>query len=180
MTSIGARTMDHENDEFAEERPSKSQVKREMQHLQALGEQLTRLPADALDAFPVGNDLRAAIAEHRRLKGREALRRHLQYIGRLMRGEDAAAIEQALEAARSGGMEEKRRLHLTEQWRDRLLQQGDDALADFLGEHPGADRQHLRQLLRSAAQEQARGKPPAAARKLFKYLREVLFGGQGG
>ncbi len=167
--------MEYEPEEYTDERPSKSQVKREMQHLQDLGEQLVKLPSDALANIALRDELREAIAEHRRLKGREALRRHLQFIGRLMRKEDAAAIEQALEAAQSGSVEEKRRLHLTEQWRDRLLDEGDGALADFLAQHPGADRQHLRQLLRSAAQEQARGKPPAAARKLFKYLRDVLF-----
>ncbi len=168
--------MDREPDKQDQERPSKSQIKREMEHLQALGQQLIKLNPEALEAIAIHDDLRAAIAEHRRLKSREALRRHLQYIGRLMRGENAAAIEKALEAAQSGSVEDKRRLHLTEQWRDRLLEQGDEALADFLGEYPDADRQHLRQLIRTAAQELARGKPPAAARKLFKYLREVLFG----
>ena len=167
--------MEYEADEQYPDRPSKSQIKREMQHLQELGEQLSKLSPEALAKIAIADALRDAIAEHRRLKGREALRRHRQYIGRLMRDEDAGAIEQALEAAQSGSVEEKRRLHLTEQWRDRLLERGDSALADFLAEFPGADRQHLRQLLRTAAQEQARGKPPAAARKLFKYLREMLF-----
>jgi len=165
--------MDQELDEQTPERPSKSQIKREMQHLQDLGQQLAKLAPDALSAIAVNDDLRAAIAEHHRLKGREALRRHLQYIGRLMRKEDATSIEKALQAAQSGSVEDKRRLHLTEQWRDRLLLQGDEALADFLDGHPGADRQHLRQLVRKAAQEQVRGKPPAAARKLFKYLRQL-------
>ena len=36
-----------------------------------------------------------------------------------------------------------------------------------------ADRQRLRQLLVQAAKERSNSKPPAAARKLFRYLREL-------
>ncbi len=160
----------------APDRPSKSQLKRHMERLQRLGEELVKLHPEALGCIPLGEDVRAAIAEYHRLKGREGMRRQLQYIGRLMRSEDGAAISAALVQAQSGGLEEKRRLHLTEQWRERLLEQGDSALGGFLDEHPQADRQRLRQLIRAAALEHERGKPPAAARKLFRYLRDILFG----
>ncbi len=160
----------------APDRPSKSQLKRHMEQLQHLGGELVKLHPEALGRIPLGEDVRAAIAEYHRLKGREGMRRQLQYIGRLMRSEDGAAISAALVQAQSGGLEEKRRLHLTEQWRERLLEQGDSALGGFLDKHPQADRQRLRQLIRAAALEHERGKPPAAARKLFRYLREILFG----
>ncbi len=158
------------------DRPSKSQLKRDMQRLQYLGGELVKLHPGALERIPLGEEVRAAIAEYHRVRGREGLRRQLQYIGRLMRGEDGAAVHAALERAQSGGLEEKRRLRLTEQWRDRLLGQGDLALTEFLDAHPRADRQQLRQYIRAAAREHKRGKPPAAARKLFRYLRETLFG----
>ncbi len=157
------------------DRPSKSQLKRDMDALQQLGEQLTHLGADDLARMPISDSLSRALAEYKRVKGRGAMRRQLQYIGKVMRNEDGEAIAEALEQARAGSVEDKRRLHLTEQWRDRLLEQGDEALGDFLSGHPQADRQQLRQLIRGAAQEQARGKPPASARKLFRYLKETLF-----
>ena len=65
------------------------------------------------------------------------------------------------------------RFHGLERWRDRLLG-GDDAVLDsFVGDYPEADRQHLRQLIRQAQHEAAQSKPPAASRKIFKYIREL-------
>ena len=61
-----------------------------------------------------------------------------------------------------------------ESWRERLLAEGDAALAELLEEHPGADRQHLRQLARNAHEEKLRNKPPRAFRELFRELRLLL------
>jgi ribosome-associated protein len=57
------------------------------------------------------------------------------------------------------------------QWRDRLISEGDQAISDLLMEIPDLDRQHLRQLIRQAKKEASQNKPPAASRKIFKYLR---------
>ena len=38
---------------------------------------------------------------------------------------------------------------------------------------PGGDRQLLRQLIRQHRREVEADKPPAASRKLFRYLREL-------
>ena len=57
-------------------------------------------------------------------------------------------------------------------WRD-LLRGGDEALNELIAEHPQADRQHLRRLVRSALKEEGEDKPPAASRKLFRYLRDL-------
>jgi ribosome-associated protein len=130
----------------------------------------------ALARVPVSAELRAAVEEMRRLKAREARRRQLQYIGRLMRAEDADAIAQAVAEAEAGSAAAKRRLHLLERWRERLLGEGDSALAAFLDAHPDADRQHLRQLIRRARFELDQGRPPAASRKLFRYLRRITGG----
>jgi ribosome-associated protein len=76
--------------------PSKSQVKRDMAELQALGEQLTRLPDSQLATIALEDDLREALAELKRIKSHEARRRQVQLIGKLMRGADADAIRAAL------------------------------------------------------------------------------------
>jgi len=166
--------MDYIDDEPYPERPSKSERKREMHRLQTLGERLTELNSDQLSEISLGSKLLEALAEMRRLKGREARRRQLQYIGRLMRHEDGEAIAAALERLKAGGIEQTRRLHELERWRDRLIAEGDEALGELIEVHPGADRQQVRQLVRTARQEQEREKPPVASRKLFRYLREVL------
>ena len=65
-------------------------------------------------------------------------------------------------------------MHRVEEWRERLLEDGDDALAGFIALHPSADRQHVRQLVRNALAERKANKPPHASRELFRALRELL------
>ena len=48
------------------------------------------------------------------------------------------------------------------------------ALGELLAEHPEADAQHLRSLMREAAKEHKLGKPPQAARTLFRDLRALF------
>ncbi len=160
-------------DDRLPERPSKSQRKREMHQLQALGERLVKLNPELLSEISLGTELLEALVEMGRIKGREARRRQLQYIGRLMRHEDGDAIAAALERLKAGGIEQTRRLHQLERWRDRLIEQDGDALGELLAAHPGTDRQQVRQLVRNARKERELNKPPAASRKLFRYLRSL-------
>ena len=156
-----------------EEWVSKTQRKREMEALQDLGAKITELNKEQAEQVPMSDELRAAIIEAGRLQPRsEAIRRHLQYIGRLMRSEDTEAIEAALDRFEAGKQAHAQMFHKLERWRDRLILGDNSDLQAYLDEDDGADIQHLRQLLRNAKKEQSQGKPPVAARKLFKYLRE--------
>jgi len=78
--------------------PSKSARKRAAHAAQKLGEQLVRMRVQDLADLPLPEDLRDAIAEARRLTSRGALARQHQYIGKLMRDIDLAALETALAA----------------------------------------------------------------------------------
>jgi ribosome-associated protein len=156
------------------EGPSKSQRKRDMQRLQQLGAQLADLGPEQWTRLPLEDGLRDALEELRRIPSREARRRQLQFIGRLMRDADATAIAAALERLQQAGLAQVRRLHQLEEWRDRLLAEGDAAVTELLAEHPQLVAQTLRQLTRNARREQDRGQPPATARKLFRYLRDTL------
>ena len=88
--------------EDAEQRPvSRSQRKRDSLALQELGEELARLSPQVQDKLPISDDLRAALAEFRKLASREGKRRQLQYLGRLMREQESPeAIADAMEALR--------------------------------------------------------------------------------
>lgn len=81
-----------------DERPSKSQRKREMHELQALGERLVALPEARLRAMPLPPELLDAVLEARAISARGGRKRQLQYIGRLMREVDAEPIRAALAA----------------------------------------------------------------------------------
>lgn len=152
---------------------SKTRRKQEMHALQDLGQALVKLSPQQLAQLKLPETLAEAISEAKRLKKHEAIRRQMQYIGRLMRQVDAAPIQAQMDAWRSDSAAEAARHHRLERWRDRLLAD-DDALTEFAAAHPGIDTQALRSLIRNARRETALGKPPRNARALFRALREIM------
>ena len=168
--------MNHYNDDAPEyDGPSKSQLKREMQALQDLGRRMLDLNTDQLDTLPISGTLRAAIDESRRIRQNEARRRHLQYIGKVIRQEkNPDALAQQIDAFHSGSEEHTRRHHLAERWRDRMLAEGDSAVTEFLEYCANADVQHLRNLARNARRDAQKEKTTGQPRKLFRYLRECI------
>jgi ribosome-associated protein len=151
---------------------SKTRRKREMHELQALGVALVRLPDAQLTAMNIPAELRAAVFEAKRIKSHEAKRRHMQYIGRLMRDIDPTPIRAHLAEAEGHSAQANARHRRLEIWREKLLAD-DEALTLFAAEHPGADLQNLRTLIRNARKEAKEGKPPRASRELFRVLKAI-------
>ena len=167
------------------EPPSKSQLKREAEAAQELGKELVELPAARFAAMTakldLPEDLREALVACRAIHARGGRKRQLQYIGKLMRAIDTSTIRQALEGLAGKDRAEAAELHRLERWRERLIAEGDSALAELLDEYPMAERQSLRQLVMKARKEQDAGQAPAAARALFRALRELMAEtGEGG
>ncbi|RQG54972.1 hypothetical protein IPC224_14035 [Pseudomonas aeruginosa] len=162
----------HDDDSQFEEK-SKSQIKRELHALQDLGERLTTLQPQLLERLPLTDPLRKALLEAPKHKAHIARKRHIQYIGKLMRDQDVDAIVALIDQVDSSTRQYNERFHALERWRDQLIAGGDAALDAFVGEFPECDRQHLRGLVRHAQHEAAHNKPPTAARKVFKYIREL-------
>jgi len=157
---------------------SKSEVKRQMHALQQLGESLTNLNHQQLKTIPASEALTEAVNEYHRLKHREAKRRMLQRIGKLMREEDSEAIQLAVDLLTPGTDAHLRVEKQLESWRARLIEHGDHAINQLLDEYPTADRQGLRQLVRNAQRAakktEANPQTTSEAKKLFKWLRETL------
>lgn len=170
---------DHQDDSELEWGKSKSQVKREMLELQELGKQMLDLSTEQLNTLPIGDTLRRAIEESRRIHQHEARRRHLQYIGKVIRQEEEIeTVRRAIGAFHAGSEEHTRRLHLAERWRDRLINDGDSALGEFIDYCPSADVQHLRNLARNARRDVQKEKNTGQSKKLFRYLRECIDEGE--
>ena len=151
---------------------SKTELKRDMEELQKLGEELASLKPSVLEKFPLSEDLAEAIKDAQRFKN-EARRRQLQYIGKLMRFEETEPLQAALDKVRNKHSQATAALHKLEQLRDRVVEEGDDAIADVMELYPQADRQRLRQLARQAAKEKKAGKPAKAFREIFQVLKEL-------
>ena len=152
--------------------PSKSQIKREAEALQALGEALVKLPDAQFKRIDLPDELRAAVADCRKITQNGALRRQKQYIGKLMRAIDPAPIQAQLDVFNGVSAAENARLHQAEKWREKLIADN-EALTLFLNQFPGADATHLRQLIRNVRDEAARNKPPRAFRELFRVIRDA-------
>jgi ribosome-associated protein len=151
---------------------SKTRRKREMLELQSLGAALVGLPESQLNGLRLQRPLLDAVMEAKRITSHEAKRRQLQYIGRLMREVDAEPIRAALAAVDGSSAQAAAAHRRLEAWRERLLSD-DEALTRFALEHPGADLQELRALIRNARREQKEGKPPRAFRELFRVLKAL-------
>lgn len=159
-------------DPFSAE-PSKSQRKRDAEALQKLGTELLDVPESDWTKLGLPAALIEALTLAGRIQGHGARKRQLQYIGKLMRELDPAPIQQYFEQRRLQARLAAQAHHTLEALRDRLIEEGDAALATVIDAHPDADRRHLRQLIRQARKERTAQRPPKAARALFRYLREL-------
>jgi ribosome-associated protein len=157
------------------ERPSKSQLKREMLDLQKLGAELIAEPRDRIKRLQMPEDVRDAILECQMIKDHEGRRRQLQYVGKKMRSLDAdelAVIQKAIDSWRGMSKSDTASMHALERRRDKLLTD-DNVLTALLAEHPELEAQHLRTLIRNARKEQTEQKPPKAYREIFQILKQL-------
>ena len=157
------------------ERPSKSELKRQMTVLQKLGEELVNEARDRIKRVPMPEDVRDAILECQQIKDHEGRRRQLQYVGKKMRTldeEEVAAIQRTIDSWKGLSKADTANMHAMERRRDKLLTD-DKALTVLLSENPELDVQHLRTLIRNARKEQAENKPPKAYREIFQILKEI-------
>lgn len=166
---------------------TKTDLKREMEALQALGAELLTLRTDLFARLNLPEKLQEALAEARRITNFEGKRRQMQFVGKLMRkleDDTVAAIQAALDEQRSGSAAEKLALHQAEHWRDRLIA-GDDALPQWLEQFPDTDTQQIRALIRQARKDAppedkaavSQGLAPRkgrAYRELFQLVREHM------
>jgi ribosome-associated protein len=155
------------------EPPSKTKRKQEMHALQNIGEELVGLNKDRLAQLNLPDNLLDAVLEARRLTGHEARRRHMQYLGKLMRTVDAEPIQAKLDEWNNVTRVQAAKFHLLEHWRERLLTE-EHALSDLVVEYARTDIQLIRTLIRNAKKEAEANKPPKSSRALFKLLREMI------
>lgn len=153
--------------------PSKTKIKKQMHDLQDLGKQLTELPKEKWRELDLPENLFEALVEFKRINKFGAQKRQLQYIGKLMREVETAPILAKLEIWSGNSRQHTAWLHQVEAWRDRLLDEP-DALTEFLSQHPEADVQRLRALIRNALKEKELNKPPKSYREIFQLLREII------
>jgi len=166
-------------EESYQEPPSKSQRKRECHELVALGRELVELSTEQLAVLPLPERLYEEVELTRSITKRGARKRQLKFLGGLLRDVDVDPILEGLDRLRSRSVHATREHHQLEQWRDRLLLEGDGALAELIESYPDTDRQQLRQLIRNAEREVSQGKPPRSSRLIYQYLKKLIVENRG-
>lgn len=157
------------------ERPSKSELKRQMTALQKMGQELVDSARDRVKRVPMPEDVRDAILECQTITNHEGRRRQMQFVGKKMRTLDeaeVALIQKTIDSWKGASKSETAAMHSLERKREKLLAK-DEALTELMAENPELDVQHLRTLIRNARKEQAENKPPKAYREIFQILKEI-------
>jgi ribosome-associated protein len=152
---------------------SKSQRKRDCEALQKISDRLLKLKPEELALIDLPDELEDALHETHRIHSNSALKRQRQYLGKIMRTCDSDHIENQLNSIIHRNDTNTAQFKKIERWRDRLVENDSEVLGEIIREHPDLDRQHVHNLVRQAVKEASAEKPPAASRKLFKYLREL-------
>lgn len=153
---------------------SKSQKKRQANALQAFGMELIQLNESKLLTLPLGDKLHKAIIDAKSIRSHEAKRRQAQLIGKLMRASDFEAIQSAYQRLLDEGKALTSHFHEIELWRDKLIQEGKETLAEFIALYQPEDIQQLQHMIKKAKQDTLKEHNTGGAKALFRYLRACI------
>jgi ribosome-associated protein len=174
------KMIEEDYDEYDEEveyyavRPNKTQIKKDIAALFALGEEMAELSSDQLNTLMLPEKILQAVHEVSGMPHKGARKRLLKYIAGQLHLIDAAPIIEKMARIKNKSAHAVREHHLAEQWRDRLIAEGNEVVTEFLDDFPEADSQQLRQFIRNAQKEFAASKPPKSARLLYRYIKDIL------
>lgn len=170
--------MEHETkieelDEF--DGPSKSQLKRESHDIQKLGKRLVELSAGQLARIPLDTPVLEAIELAQKIQNkRSALKRHYQFLGKLLRARDTEAIFAALALIEQSSNVQIQRHHRAEHWRDEIVAQGFEAIEAYVEQQGTADRQKLRQLWRNLSSAKTDARRIQITRLIYQEVKRAL------
>jgi len=154
---------------------SKSQLKRDSKELQGLGKKLASFSPEQLAKVPLDDIMQDAIKlAHKLSNKRGALKRHFQFIGKVLRSSDVDPILQAVASIEDTDNSSKLLFKKMEYWRDRIVAEGDPAINECCTQHENMDRQKLRQLARNFKQAATDDKKTRFARQIFKEVQASL------
>jgi ribosome-associated protein len=162
--------------EYYAVRPNKTQIKKDIAVLFALGEEMSELSAAQLKTLELPEKIHKAVAEVAGMPLKGARKRLLKFIAGQLHKIDVEPIQEKMARIKNKSAHAVREHHIVERWRDRLIAEGNDALTELLDEHPDADRQQLRHMLRNAKKEAEAGKAPKSSRLLYHYLKDLFKG----
>ena len=163
-----------EDVEYYAVRPNKTQIKKEIAALFDLAETLSKLSQVQLTALELPEKIHNAIIEVAGMPHTGARKRLLKYIAAQFHKIDVSPIQEKLARIQNKSAHSVREHHIVENWRDKLINGGNDALTELFDEQPNADLQQIRQLLRNIKKETDSNHPPKSSRLLYRYLKALF------
>ncbi|MDX8273458.1 ribosome biogenesis factor YjgA [Acinetobacter pittii] len=162
-----------------EGRASKTEQKKAVQRMAALGEQLAQLSIKQIQKLPVDERLIDALMEVQNISSFEARRRQFQRIGKLLRNEDETVILSYLTPQQGA----KKQAQLM-RWVDRMIEQGDPAINEFSKIYNASERhtlrQHVLRINRDKSQQVSEAELEASKGKFVNYVQQIaLLSDQG-
>ncbi|MFH7767271.1 ribosome biogenesis factor YjgA [Acinetobacter sp. BSP-28] len=158
--------------ESLEGRASKTEQKKAVQRMAALGEQLAQLSIKQIKNLPVEERLIDALLDVQTITSHEARRRQFQRVGKLLRNEDETMILSYLTPQQGA----KKTAQL-QRWVDRMIAQGDPVIKEFMKAHNAAEyhaiRQHILRIHRDIKNQATEEELAASKLKLFNYIQQV-------
>jgi len=149
----------------------RDKVRDSLRRRQAIAKTLAELDAKHIAKLELDPALLEDVRLFARLGKGSALARQRRKVTRTLGNYDFEEIERRLEIM-DGNVRTDAQHHHLERLLAELLEGADEALATYLVEHPEIDRQQLRQAIRAAQAEQAKGTGKRKRTLLFRMLRD--------
>lgn len=159
-------------------RENRTQAKREREEIKTFAAELLGLPARQYALLPISDTLAEALAEGKRLTG-NALKRHMNYLTRLLEEHDLDAVRHAHEHVNHPYLNDGAKHQRIQREAERLIANDPDILGELIARYDGLDIQHIRALTREAQKqyaalpEEERAKPGKHQRKILQYLKSL-------
>jgi len=169
--TIEKATPDWEQEEFE----SRTQIKKAAQAVVDMGVELSEMTLNEIKKLSLPAKVEEAVLMLKNMDKGPAIKRQRLYLGKLLRQNEDYIIEikEKLAEKELKAKQQNAHSHQLERWRDRMIEEGDEALNEFVALYSHADRQQLRQWIRNAKKERDTNQPPKAARLIFKYLKAL-------
>jgi ribosome-associated protein len=160
---------DRDDDPRTNRQIARSKQKRAGDRSADVAATLMKLSDAEVKRLEIDDELRDELDRARAITSHVARRRAERTLAGALRGIDIGAVEAAVEKVKEHGVD-VRQFHEAEQWRAKLIDEGMEAAAGF----PAAIDDELPRLVDAARRERATGKPPGAARALFRHITALL------
>ncbi len=162
--------MSPRDDDKSNRQIAKGKARRAGDRSSRMARTIMQLSDAALKKLALDQELRFVVDHARSLTALGARRREERRLAGELRRYDLQAIDERISKLHESENTDTELFHKAEAWRAKLVAGGVAAAAEF----PGGVDEELPRLIDAAQREGTTGKPPGAARKLFRHVIEAL------